>query len=96
MSASLENQGEFYFNNAGDNSTDTRLQHLVTAKYSFQVWPSLSFSPTYQLFLYENKQAYMTLWQQQAMLTINFNFNWTSRRIAASQLQYQPNPSASQ
>ncbi len=96
MSASIENQGEFYFNNAGDNSTDTRFQHLVTAKYSFQVWPSLSFAPTYQLFLYENKQAYMFLWQQQAMLTINFNFNWTNRRITPSQLEYQPNPSASQ
>jgi hypothetical protein len=90
MSASLENQGAFYFNNAGDNSTDTRLQHLVTAKYSFQVWPSLSFGPTYQIFLFENKQAYQSLWQQQAMLTINFNFNLTSRRIAASQLRYQP------
>jgi len=90
MSASLENQGEFYFNNAGDNSTDTRFQHLLTAKYSFQVWPSLSFSPTYQLFLYENKQAYNFLWQQQAMLTIDFTFNWTSRRIAPSQFRYKP------
>jgi len=92
MSASLENQGEFYFNNAGDNSTDTRLQHLVTAKYSFQVWPSLSFSPTYQIFLYENKQAYKSLWQQQAGITIDFKFDWTSRRIAASQLQYRAAP----
>ena len=92
MSASLENQGEFYFNNSGDNSTDTRLQHLVTAKYSFQVWPSLSFSPTYQIFLYENKQAYKSLWQQQAGITIDFKFDWTSRRIAASQLQYRAAP----
>jgi hypothetical protein len=90
MSASLENQGEFYFNNAGDNSTDTRLQHLVTVKYSFQVFPSLSFSPAYQIFLYENKQAYKSLWQQQAMFTIDFKFDWTSRRIAASQIEYKP------
>lgn len=89
MTASLESQGEVYFNNAGDNSTDTRLRHLTTAKYSFQVWPSLSFAPTYQIFLYENKQAYKSLWQQQAMLTINFNFDWTSKRIAASQLRYE-------
>jgi 5'-nucleotidase, C-terminal domain len=88
MSASLENQGEFYFNNAGNNSTDTRFQHLTTAKYSFQVWPSLSFAPTYQIFLYENKQAYKFLWQQQAMITINFNFDWTSQRTTASQLRY--------
>jgi hypothetical protein len=93
MSASLENQGEFYFNSAGDNSTDTRLQHLVTAKYSFQVWQSLSFSPTYQFFLYENKQAYKSLWQQQAMMTIDYKFDWTSKRIAASQLEYRAAPS---
>jgi hypothetical protein len=89
MSASIENQGEFFFNNAGDNSTDTRFQHLVTAKYAFQVWPSLSFAPTYQIFLYENMQAYKSLWQQQAMITINYNFDWTSRRIKASQLRYE-------
>jgi len=92
MTTTLENQGEFYFNNSGDNSTDTRIQHLTTAKYLFQVWPSLSFAPTYQIFLYENKQAYKSLWQQQAMLTINFNFSLTSDRIKGSQIEYQPPP----
>ncbi len=50
---------------------------------------SLSFSPTYQIFLYENKQAYKSLWQQQAMITIDYKFDWTSKRIAASQLEYR-------
>jgi hypothetical protein len=89
MSASLEDQGEFYFNNAGDNSTDTRAQNLLTAKYSFQIWPSLAFSPTYQIFAYQNKQAFNSLCQQQALITIDYKFDWTSTRIAASQLRYR-------
>jgi hypothetical protein len=92
MVLSLENQGEFYFNNSGDNSTDTRIQHLTTAKYSFQVFPSLSFAPTYEIFAFENKQAYKSLWQQQAMIAIDFKFDWTSPRIARSQLEYRAAP----
>lgn len=93
MALSLEDQGEFYFNNSGDNSTDTRVQNLTTAKYSFQIWPSLSFAPTYQIFLYENKQAYKSLWQQQAMIMLDFKFDWTSRRIGRSQVRYKaPSP----
>lgn len=95
LSASLENQGEFFFNNAGDNSTDTRLQHTVTAKISFPIWPMISVSPTYQFFYYENKLAYKSLWQQQALITLDYRFDWTNERISRSQLKYK-NPQAPQ
>jgi hypothetical protein len=45
MSPRLETRGEFYFNDSGDNSTDTRLEHLVTAKCSFQVCSALRQAP---------------------------------------------------
>jgi hypothetical protein len=89
VSASLENQGQFFFNNSGDNSTDTRLQHLMTTKISFLIWQAISISPTYQFFFYENKLAYKSLWQQQAQITIDYKFDWTNRRIARSQLEYK-------
>jgi hypothetical protein len=89
VSASLENQGEFFFNNSGDNSTDTRLQHLMTAKISFPIWPMIAISPTYQFFYYENKLAYKSLWQQQALITIDYKFDWTNRGISRSQLRYK-------
>jgi hypothetical protein len=89
ITTSLENQGEIFFNFSGDNTTQTRLQHLLTGKVSFQIWPSLSFSPTYQLFLYENKVQNKFLWQQGAMITLNYQFSFTNRGIAGSQFRYK-------
>ena len=93
VTESLENQGDFFFNNAGDNSTDTRLRHLLTDKVSFQVFPNLSFSPTYQVLFYENKIDHRLLWQQQAMITADFSFSLTNLLVHKTQLEYQRPPS---
>jgi hypothetical protein len=90
VSESFEDQGDFFFNNSGDNSTDTRLHSLLTNKITFQFLPNLAFSPTYQLLLYENKVGHHFLWQQQAALSLDFYFNLTNLRIRRTQLEYKP------
>jgi hypothetical protein len=92
VTESLENEGDFFFNSSGDNSTDTRLRHLMTNKITFQVFPSLSFSPTYQLFLFRNKVDDHFLWQQQATITIDFSFNLTNRRVRRTEFEYKKPP----
>jgi len=92
VTESLENEGDFFFNSSGDNSTDTRLRHLMTNKITFQVFPSLSFSPTYQLFLFRNKVDDHFLWQQQATITIDFSFNLTNWRVRRTEFEYKKPP----
>lgn len=89
VTESLENEGDFFFNSSGDNSTDTRLRHLMTNKIKFQVFPSLSFSPTYQVFLFRNKVDDHFLWQQQATITIDFSFNLTNWRVHETEFEYK-------
>ena len=89
---SLETQGDFFFNNKGNNSTDTRLRNLITEKLTFQVFPNLAFSPTYQVLFYENKVDERFLWQQQAMITVDFSFNLTNLIVHKTQLEYQRPP----
>jgi hypothetical protein len=90
VTESVENQGDFFFNNAGDNSTDTRLHTMTTNKLTFQFLPNLSFSPTYQLLLFDNKVGNHFLWQQQASVSIDFSFNLTNLLIRRTQLEYKP------
>ena len=90
VTESVENQGDFFFNNAGDNSTDTRLHSMTTNKLTFQFLPNLSFSPTYQLLLFDNKVGHHFLWQQQASVSIDFSFNLTNLLIRRTQLEYKP------
>jgi hypothetical protein len=80
VTESLENEGDFFFNSSGDNSTD---------KIKFQVFPSLSFSPTYQVFLFRNKVDDHFLWQQQATITIDFSFNLTNWRVHETEFEYK-------
>lgn len=89
VAESIENQGDFFFNNAGDNSTDTRFRHLLTDKLTFQVFSNLSFSPTYQVLFYENKVDDRWLWQQQAMITVDFSFDLTNFLVHKTQLEYK-------
>jgi hypothetical protein len=92
ITASLENQGDFFFNRAGDNTTETRLQQTMTGKLSFQIWPSLTFSPTYQLFLFENMIQNKYIRQQGAMITFDYTFDWTNRGITDTQIRYKVPP----
>lgn len=93
ITESIENQGDFFFNNSGNNSTDTRLRHLLTEKVTFQVLPNLAFSPTYQVLFYENKIDERFLWQQQAMISVDFSFNLTNVLVRKTEFEYkQPAP----
>jgi len=91
--AKLENQGELFFNYAGDHTTQTRTQHLATGKLTFHISPPLSFSPTYQMILYENKVRDKLLWQEGATLTLDYQLHWSNKRITGTQLCYRNPPS---
>lgn len=89
----VDNQGDYFFPSARDNSTDTRFRHQYTQAIKLYVFPNLDFEPTYKIFLFENKVENHFLFQQELMIKINLAFdlwNWRERR---QELRYQkPSP----
>lgn len=89
----IDNQGDYLFPGAHDNSTDTRFRHQYTQAVKFYVFPNLEFEPTYKIFLFENKVQNHFLFQQELAIKINLAFdlwNWHERR---QEVRYQkPSP----
>jgi hypothetical protein len=84
-------EGDFFFNASGDNSTDGRYRNQMTTGFQFKVFPSLSFEPQYILFLYSNKVDYHFLWQQQTQIKINWSFDLHTKSQLKGEFQY-PHP----
>lgn len=82
VSYKFEDTSDFFFLSRGDNSANTRYRHDLVNTLKFNIFPNLSFEPTYRIFLYENKLEYRSLFQQQYMIRINYAFdlsNWHER-----------------
>jgi hypothetical protein len=90
LSYEMKNTGDFFFNSGGDNSTDTRFRHTLDQTLKFNVFPNLSFEPTYTIFLFENKVDYHFLFQQQFSIKINYVFVWNNNRDKKQQFGYKP------
>jgi hypothetical protein len=89
----IDNQGDYFFPVANDNSTDTRFRHQYTQAVKFYVFPNLDFEPTYKIFLFENKVQNHFLFQQELAIKINLAFdlwNWHEKK---QEVQYKkPSP----
>jgi 5'-nucleotidase, C-terminal domain len=87
LTASWEDQGDFFFRNHGVNTTDTRLDNLLISKLSFQFWPNLAFSPTYTMFAYKNQIAGSFLLQHEFGITMDYTFRLTNRRVRGTEFR---------
>ena len=90
VSWQIDEDGDFFFNNRDDNPIDTRFRSDTETAVNFKVWPSLSFAPTYEFFLYSNKRQGIWFWQGQASIKMKVRFDFWNRRQWTKQIQYVP------
>jgi hypothetical protein len=89
LSYNFQDTSDFFFLSRGDNSADTRFRHQLVHSLKFKVFPSLSFEPTYTMFLYENKVDYHGLFQQQYAVKINYSFDCSKWSECWHESQYK-------
>jgi len=89
ISYSFQDTSDYFFLSNGDNSADTRFRHQLINTVKFNVFPNLSFEPTYTVFLYENKLDYHFLFQQQLAVKINYSPDWSNWHEFWQQMRYK-------
>lgn len=72
----LRNQGDFFFAEAKDNSTDTRYADRLANSVSVQVIGNLALKPEIDLFLYENKIDRHHYWEYQTLMSLDYTLDW--------------------
>jgi len=68
VSPQSDEDGDYSFNNHNDNPIATRFRSDIDNALNVEVWPSLSFAPTYGIFVYSNWVQGIWFWQGQASL----------------------------
>ncbi len=86
----INHEGNLFFNFHEDNITDTRYWHLSKHSLKFSVFPSLSFGPTVQLILYQNKVKPEFLFQRTIGFEASFAFNLFNWREKQVQVKHKP------
>jgi hypothetical protein len=89
VSWTVDEDGDFFFNERGDASTDTRFRSDTKTSVNFQVFPSLTFAPTYEFFYYANKVQQNWFWQNQASIQMKVRFDFWNHRRWPDQLKYK-------
>jgi hypothetical protein len=90
VSWTVDDDGDFFFNQHADATTDTRFRSDAKTSVNFQVFRSLAFAPTYEFFYYANKVQETWFWQGQASLQMKFQFDFWNRRHKLDQLKFKP------
>jgi hypothetical protein len=90
ISWTVDEDGDFFFNQHGDSQTDTRFRSDSITSFNFKVFPSLSFAPTYEFFYYANKVNTSWFWQGQASIQMKVRFDVWNRRHLGDELKYKP------
>jgi hypothetical protein len=90
VSWQIDEDGDYRFNSHDDNPIDTRFRSDAETALNFKVWPSLSFAPTYEIFLYSNKVQGIWFWQGQASIKIKTRFDFWNHRKWTDQIEYTP------
>ncbi len=91
-----DEDGDFFFNQSGDAPTDTRFRSDAKTSVNFQVFPSLSFAPTYEFFYYSNKVQGDWFWQNQASIQMKVRFDFWNRNRPVDQFKYKAASGTSQ
>jgi hypothetical protein len=81
--------GDFFFNQSGDAPTDTRFRSDAKTAVNFQVFPSLTFAPTYEFFYCANKVQQHWFWENQASIQMKVRFDFWNRRHPLDQFKYK-------
>lgn len=89
----IDEDGDYFFNTHGDNPIDTRFRSDSETALNFKVWPSLSFAPTYEFFVYSNKVQGIWFWQGQASLKMNVRVDFWNHRQWSKVLKNTPSKS---
>jgi 5'-nucleotidase-like protein len=89
VSWTVDEDGDFFFNERGDAFTDTRFHSDAKTAVNFQVFPSLTFAPTYEFFYYANKVQQNWFWQNQASIQMKVRFDFWNHRRWPDQLKYK-------
>lgn len=93
VSYNFQETSDYFFLSHGDNSADTRFRHQLVHTLKLNVFPNLSFEPTYTIFLYENKLDYHFLFQQQYSVKINYSFDCSNWHECRNEFRYKkPSP----
>ncbi|MBZ5694561.1 MAG: 5'-nucleotidase C-terminal domain-containing protein [Acidobacteriia bacterium] len=90
VSWQIDEDGNYFFNNRDDKPIDTRFRSDSETALNFKVWPSLSFGPTYEIFLYSNKVQGIWFWQGQASMKMNVRFDFWNHREWTKEMRYSP------
>lgn len=89
VSYNFQETSDYFFLSGGDNSADTRFRHQLIHSLKFNVFPNLSFEPTYTMFFYENKLDYHSLFQQQYTIKINYSFDCSNTHECHHEAKYK-------
>ena len=96
VSWTLDEDGDFFFNQSVDAVTDTRFRSDTKTSLNFQVFRSLSFAPTYEFFYYQNKVQENWFWQNQASIQIKVRYDFWNHNRLKDQFIYKIPSSAPQ
>jgi hypothetical protein len=84
----FSDEGDFFFMKFdSDLVTDTRIRDYSKHSLKFSVWPSLSFGPTLNVLLYQNKINQNWLTQKQFTLETTISFDFFNRREKSVQFR---------
>lgn len=89
VSWTVDEDGDFFFNQTGDTTTDTRFRSDTKTSVNFQVFPSVSFAPTYEFFYYSNKVDQSWFWQNQASIQLKVRYDFWNRHRPWDQFNYK-------
>jgi hypothetical protein len=76
LTYTVRNQGEYFFGNPRDNSTDTLYVDRLTNSVSIPVIGNLALKPEFDMFLFENKVDQHHYWEYQTLISLDFTFDW--------------------
>lgn len=90
LSYSVTQDADFFFIKFGrDTTIDTRFRYNSKTSLDFKVWPSLSFGPTLDLLLYQNKVNRDFLFQYNFGIGTKISFDLFNRRERGTQIKQQ-------
>jgi hypothetical protein len=74
----VESRGDFYLNSHRDSEIDTRFQEDIRASFIVPLYGHLSFAPSFELQLLENKIKYALYRSTTSMVSLTYAFDWRS------------------
>jgi hypothetical protein len=76
LTYTMQDQGEFFFTDSRDNTTDTRFINRLTNSFSVPVFGNLALKPEFDVFFFTNQIEKHFYWEYRTQISLDYTFDW--------------------